>query len=93
VGSDEAGILVEVVVLSSQQPANVTAVWWLVPNNGAGNETTPLLNSEEGRGIWAATIPIPSDTSVSIEYIVTARWIDSTQLTVPVEGAQSVIIL
>ena len=94
VGSNEVGILVEVVVLSSQQPSNVTAVWWLVPSNGAGNVTTPLLSEEgQGRGIWAATLPIPSDTSVSIEYIVLAKWIDSTQLTVPVEGAQSVIIL
>jgi hypothetical protein len=97
VGVKEGGVAVEVVVLAAQQPQSVTAVWWLVPSSsgvGAGNTSTPLLSTAGGsRGIWGATLPIPSDTTDALEYVVVAQWGGGMQLVEPVEGAHSVVFL
>jgi len=62
------------------------AVWWLVPSSGGcGYTTTPLLSiAGKSRGIWAASLPIPSDITGVLEYVVVAQWGD---------GAQSVVFL
>lgn len=101
IGVKEGGVTVEVVVLAAQQPQTVTAVWWLVPSSGGGgggaggNTSTPLLSTAGGsRGIWGATLPIPSDSTDVLEYVVVAQWGGGgMQLVEPVEGAQSVVFL
>jgi hypothetical protein len=50
--------------------------------------------NKEGKGVWAATLPLPTNTSLVLEYVVIANWENnSTQLVIPIEGAQSVVIL
>ena len=69
------------------------AIWWTVPSSEPINTTTPLVN-KEGKGVWAATLPLPTNTSLVLEYVVIANWENnSTQLVIPIEGAQSVVIL
>jgi hypothetical protein len=93
VGVNEQRVEVEVVVLASDQPEDVIAIWWTVPSSEPINTTTPLVN-KEGKGVWAATLPLPTNTSLVLEYVVIANWENnSTQLVIPIEGAQSVVIL
>jgi hypothetical protein len=101
IGVNEGGVTIEVVVLSAQQPINVTAIWWLVPSSSSsssssssGNETTSLVNEDgNGRSLWAVILPLPTDITTVIEYIVIAQLDATQQLITPVEGAQSVVIV
>ncbi len=93
VGTEEGGVAVEAVVLAAQQPSGVSAVWWTLP--GSGNTTTPLARvGGESRGLWAASLPLPADSNTVLEYIVVAQWQGSgATVTVPVEGAVSVVVV
>ena len=48
---------------------------------------------EGGRGLWAARLPLPADTSAVLEYIVVAQWQGGAGVTAPLEGAVSVVVV
>lgn len=95
VNADESPLPIEVVVLSSNPPDDVSVTWWLVPSGGGGNITVPLVRVPQ-RGLFATSIPLPTEPSTILEYVIVASWGEapnSTTLYVPVEGAQSVIVM
>ena len=94
VGAEEGGVAVEAVALAAPggAPLAVSAVWWVVPGSGS-NSSTPLVWGGGGRGIWAARLPLPADPQAVLEYVVVAQWQGGGSTTVPVEGAQSVVVV
>lgn len=97
VAAAEGALTVEVAVLapSNEVSPSVSLTWWLVPGSG-GNSSRILEPVGDGRGLWATTVPLPADTAAVLEYVVqatggagAAAW----SLVVPVEGAQSVVVV
>jgi len=84
----------QVAVLSATPPDSVTLTWWLVPGPAA-NTTVPLSRTAPARGLYSGAIPLPSDTALLLEYVVEAAWAapEPLVLFVPVEGAQSVVVV
>ena len=96
VGAEEGGVAVEAVVLAGPGggAVAVSAVWWVVPGSGSGgNSSTPLVYEGGGRGIWSALLPLPTDPQAVLEYVVVAQWPGGGSTAVPVEGAQSVVVV
>ena len=92
VAAAEGGLDVRVAVLSATPPAAVVLTWWLVPGPGT-NETLPLALVAAGRGLWQARVPLPADATQVLEYVVDVSFDDGGSLAVPVEGAQTVVVL
>ena len=95
VGATEGAVAVEVAVLAATQPDEVTAVWWTVPGDGK-NTSVPLAptGDSSSRGVWAVALPLPADASAALEYVVISTWGGGAQqITVPIEGAQVVIVV
>ena len=93
----EAALRVEAAVLSAEAPASVAATYWLVSALSGGvsgaNTTVPLELVGAGRALWAAALPLPSDVSLTLEYVVEATWQGGGAMVAPVEGAVSVVVL
>ena len=92
VAADEGSLAVRIAVLAPMPPADVVLTWWLVPGPAA-NTSQPLAIVADGRSIWAASIPLPADASQVLEYAVAVTFADGGSLAVPVEGAQTVVIV
>jgi hypothetical protein len=102
VAASEGALTVEVAVLAASQPDAVTLTWWLVPTDvavsgiystGAGN-TTVSMTGIAGRGLYSAPVPLPSAGSATLEYVCQATWkANGEALYVPIEGAQSVVVV
>ena len=92
VAAAEGGLDVRVAVLAPAPPAAVALTWWLVPGPAA-NETLPLTLVAAGRGLWHARVPLPADDSKVLVYVVDVAFDDGGRLAVPVEGAQTVVVL
>lgn len=88
----EVALAVEAAVLAAAPPDAVTLTWWTVPGP-ATNASLPLAPVAAGRGLWAARVPLPADAAVVLEYVVTATWTGGSSLVVPVEGAQTVVVV
>jgi hypothetical protein len=81
-------------VLAAAPPSSVVATWWTVgPGGASANATLPLAPVAAGRALWACMLPLPTDTTLSLEYVVVASWASGETLAAPVEGAVSVSVL
>ena len=96
----EETVTIEMTVLSSMVPVNVTLTWWIIPSNDGteemqvGSNTTVLMDLVTvNRALYSTDISLPSDSNDVIEYIVEVYFPDWTTLIYPVEGAQSIVIV
>ena len=90
----EGALRVEAAVLSAAPPDSVALTWWTVGAGGASaNTTLPMVPVAAGRSVFAAAAPLPTDTSLALEYIVEAAFEGGATLVAPVEGAVSVSVI
>lgn len=83
----EGSLRVEAAVLATEAPTSVTATFW---STGGPNTSVPL---SPVRSLWVVALPLPSDTTLTLEYVVQAKWASGDVVVTPIEGAASVVIL
>jgi hypothetical protein len=99
VGEAEGFVVVEVAVLAAAQPDAVELTWWTVPSSAsavvAANTTVAMTAEGVGRGLYTASVPVPTVPTDVLEYVVGATWTagGTGPLVWPVEGAQSVVFV